>query len=88
MPPEMSNQTLPSLTVRYYQQEQDNMFCYIAMELGIGTVEKYVEGSLELDSEALDKTSILRQASNGLRWLHSRNIGECTGRPCPRLTGW
>ena len=54
--------------------EKDKDFCYIALELALGTVEEFVKGKYT-DPE-IDNISILRQASNGLEWLHKRKISK------------
>ena len=54
--------------------EEDEDFCYIALELALGTVEEFVEGKYTCPE--IDNISILRQASDGLEWLHKREISK------------
>ena len=61
---------------RYYHQEKDDNFVYIAMEMGVGTLQDYVDGSLKTTIENIEDISILKEATNGLVWLHSRDISK------------
>ena len=46
------------------------------MEKGHGTIEDYVEGDLKKKIGDIGNINILRQACNGLKWLHSKKISE------------
>lgn len=62
--------------IRYFCMEADSQFRYIALELCSATLQNYVE-NLELRQEiCLDPVSILEQATRGLLYLHSLNVGN------------
>ena len=56
--------------------EEDIHFCYIAMERAICTLENKIKSPDEYDGPAIDNLSILRQASGGLKWLHTNKISK------------
>ena len=57
-------------------QEQDSQFRYIALELCAATLTDYVEGRKKFDSSGLQPMTLLHQATQGLSYLHSLDIGE------------
>ena len=56
--------------------EEDTDFMYIALERAICTLEDKIEKKAKYIGPAIDNISILRQAANGLKWLHTRNISK------------
>ncbi|XP_044252297.1 serine/threonine-protein kinase/endoribonuclease IRE1-like [Tribolium madens] len=58
--------------IRYYCMEQDRLFRYIALELCQATLMEYVQG--KCDRTMIKPLDILRQATSGLRHLHSLDI--------------
>ena len=62
----------------------DRIFCYIAMELALGTVEDYIgcwckdktDTSKYRVSQEIDDINVLQQISRGLEFLHSKQISE------------
>ena len=56
------------------EEDLEKDYCYIALELAIGTLRNYVEG--KHPDLKLDDIGILAQAANGLQWLHSNNISK------------
>ena len=58
-------------------QEEDDNFCYIALELCQATVHEYVE-DWRFDRGQIDDLTILQQATNGLVYLHELGIGMKT----------
>lgn len=62
--------------IRYFCMESDSQFRYIALELCSATLQNYVE-NLEFRREIpLDPVNILEQATKGLLYLHSLNVGN------------
>ena len=56
--------------------EEDADFLYIALERAMCTLEDKIESPVKYSVPAIDSSSILRQAANGLKWLHTRNISK------------
>ena len=56
--------------------EEDADFIYIALERAICTLEDMIESPVKYSVPAIDNISILRQAANGLEWVHTRNISK------------
>ena len=56
--------------------EEDVNFFYIALERAKCTLEHKIEKTVKCSIPAIDNISILRQAANGLKWLHTRNISK------------
>ena len=62
----------------------DRIFCYIAMELALGTVEDYIrcwckekpDTSNYIMSQEIDDINVLQELSRGLVFLHSKGISE------------
>ena len=52
------------------------MFCYIAMELAVCSLDEKIERPGEYRGPNIDNITILRQAANGLNWLHTRDISK------------
>jgi serine/threonine-protein kinase/endoribonuclease IRE1 len=62
-----------SHVIRYFCMEEDDNFCYIALELCQATVHEYVE-DWRFDRGQIDDLTILQQATNGLVYLHELGI--------------
>lgn len=60
--------------IRYYCMERCRMFCYIALELCQATLSEYIHGTCDFCPIA--PLEILRQATAGLKHLHSLDIGK------------
>ncbi|CAG9864423.1 unnamed protein product [Phyllotreta striolata] len=58
--------------IRYYCMERCRMFCYIALELCQATLTEYIQGTC--DFCPITPLDILRQATFGLKHLHSLGI--------------
>lgn len=58
--------------IRYYCMERCRMFCYIALELCQATLSEYIHGTC--DFCPITPLEILRQATAGLKHLHSLDI--------------
>ena len=64
---------------RYYHIEKSPDFYYIAMELAAGTVDDFIKGREDNFGKPFPKTdgiTIIRDASTGLAWLHTKNISK------------
>ena len=57
--------------IRCYQTEEDVDFWYIVLQLATCTVEVMLDSAYKYPNTAIN-ISILRQAANGLEWLHNR----------------
>ena len=60
--------------IKYYHKEEKDEYCYIALELAIGSLKDYVTQRNPSGWPKLDDTCVLEQAALGLDWLHSKNI--------------
>ena len=58
--------------VRYFCTEEDMQFRYIALELCAATLHDWVEGKFSNDQ--VDPETVLREATDGLAYLHSLRI--------------
>ena len=56
--------------------EKDAAYFYIALERAICTLEDKIESPVKYSVPAIDNINILRQAANGLKWLHTRKISK------------
>ncbi|XP_075421764.1 serine/threonine-protein kinase/endoribonuclease IRE2 isoform X2 [Ascaphus truei] len=67
--------------IRYYCTESDKLFCYIALELCVATLQEYVENPT-FPRSGLDSVTLLHQTMSGLAHLHSLNIVHRDLKPC------